>query len=110
MRIRLVKKQTILDFTDKHPRSKSSFDLWLSLLKGADWFEPADIKSLYGTADFLGKGTNRVIFNIGGNNYRLICSYYFGKKNVHLYINWIGTHKEYTRICDKQQQYTIENY
>lgn len=110
MKIRLVKKQTILDFIKEHPKSRSSFDLWLRLLKGADWYEPADIKALYGTADFLGKGTNRVIFNIGGNNYRLICSYYFGGKNVHLYINWIGTHKEYTRICDNQQQYTIENY
>jgi mRNA interferase HigB len=110
MRVRLVKRQTIVDFTIRHPRSRSSFDVWMRVLRGADWSEPADIKALFGSVDFLGKGTCRVIFNIGGNNYRLICSYYFGKKNVHLYINWIGTHDQYTKISENQQQYTIENY
>lgn len=108
MKVRLVKRQTIVDFTIGHARSRSSFDVWLRMLRGADWFEPADIKALYGSVDFLGNGTNRIVFNIAGNNYRLICTYYFGKKNVHLYINWIGTHDEYTNICEKQEQYTIE--
>lgn len=110
MKVRLIKRQTILEFTRNHARSKVSFDIWLRILKEANWLQIEDIKLTFGSADFLGNGTNRVIFNIGGNSYRLICSYYFGSKNIHLYINWIGTHDEYSKICDSQLQYTIENY
>ncbi|MFZ9847108.1 MAG: type II toxin-antitoxin system HigB family toxin [Flavobacteriales bacterium] len=39
-----------------------------------------------------------MVFNIGGNNYRLICGYAFGKKFIHLYIKFIGTHAEYDKI------------
>ncbi|WP_394367549.1 type II toxin-antitoxin system HigB family toxin [Mangrovibacterium lignilyticum] len=34
------------------------------------------------------KGSNRVVFNIGGNKYRVICQYYFGRQKVHLFIKW----------------------
>lgn len=49
-------------------------------------------------------------FNIGGNNYRLICSYHFGNTNVHLLIKWIGTYAEYTKLCSENKQYEINNY
>ena len=110
MKVRLVKRQTIVDFADEHARSRPSFGVWLRILRGADWNEPGDIKALYGSVDFLGNGTNRVVFNIGGNNYRMICTYYFGNRNVHLYINWLGTHAAYTNLCEDRQQYTIEHY
>lgn len=98
MKVRLIKRQTVYDFITQHARSKTSFNKWLRMLQGADWTTTADIKSIFGSADFLGNGTNRIIFNIAGNNYRIICSYYFGNKFVHLYINWIGTHDQYTKL------------
>jgi len=110
MKIRLVKRQTVLDFMQSHSRSRSSFNIWLRMLKGADWKSTDDILNIFGSADFIGNGTDRIIFNIGGNNYRVICTYYFGKRYVHLYINWIGTHSEYSDLCKNNQQYTIENY
>lgn len=61
-------------------------------------------------ADVIGKRSNRIIFNIGGNRYRMICKYHFGKVNVHLFIMWIGTHAEYSKLCDKSLQYTIKFY
>jgi len=51
--------------------------------------------------------TGKVIFNIGGNKFRLIASYYFGNKNVRFYIKWIGTHSEYNELCKKSSQYYI---
>jgi len=110
MKVRLVKRQTIIDFVNKHPRSKVSFSIWLRILKGVDWESTEDIKNVFNSADFIGKSSNRIVFNISGNNYRMICSYYFGEKYVHLYINWIGTHNEYDKICYKNLQYAIENY
>ena len=52
----------------------------------------------------------RIVFNIGGNNYRLICAYWFGPGMVHLYVKWIGTHAEYNRLCDLGLQSSIDNF
>ena len=86
------------------------FENWLAKIKLADWSNSNNIKNTYKSADVLGKGTNRVIFNIGGNNYRMICSYNFGRKFVHLFINWIGTHAEYSKLCVRNLQYEINKY
>ncbi len=110
MKIHLIKKQTVEDYIVKNARSKSSFYIWLSIIKYADWKDPNDIISTFNSADILGKGTDRVIFNIGGNNYRMICSYHFGQNKVHLFIKWIGTHAEYTKLCNEQRQYEINSF
>ncbi|MGZ5281070.1 MAG: type II toxin-antitoxin system HigB family toxin [Bacteroidia bacterium] len=110
MKVHLVKKQTIEDFVKNHARSKSSFTIWLGVLKFADWNEPEDIKKTYRSADLLGNGSNRVVFDIGGNNYRMICKYVFGAKEIHLFVCWIGTHAEYDKICANNLQYTISDY
>lgn len=110
MKIRLIKKKTIAKFCAKNADSRNSFVNWLDKLKNADWNSVNDIKETYATADLIGKSSNRIIFNIGGNNYRMICSYFFGSKNVHLFINWIGTHAEYDKLCQKDLQYTIKLY
>ncbi len=110
MKVRLIKKQTILNYIALNRNSKLYFDNWLIKLKFANWSNANNIKSTYQSADILGKGSDRVVFNIGGNNYRMICSYKFGKRYVHLFINWIGTHAEYTKLCEKNLQYKINNY
>lgn len=110
MRVHLIKKQSIEAYVIKNARSKASFEVWLSVLQMADWNEPRDIVSTFNSADILGKGSNRVVFNIGGNNYRLIGSYYFGSAKIHLFVNWIGTHAEYTKLCNEGKQYTISVY
>ena len=110
MKVRLIKKKTIAKYSEENPKGESSFNDWLIKLKNADWEIPNDIKSTFGSADLLGKGSNRVIFNIGGNNYRMICKYHFGKTNVHLFINWIGTHSEYDKLCKDGNQYIINSF
>ena len=110
MRVHLIKKQTIEDYAIENARSKSSFDKWVGAVKYADWNSPADIKKTFGSADLLGKGCSRVVFDIGGNNYRMICKYLFGNRNVHLFVSWIGTHAEYDKLCKGNGQYTISVY
>lgn len=84
MKVHLIKKQTIEDYVRGHARSRSSFAIWLTAVARADWNEPADIQATFGAADLLGNGTNRVVFNIGGNTFRLIAKYAFGDHQVHL--------------------------
>jgi mRNA interferase HigB len=111
MRVRLIKKLTIENYLKRKGNSnRSSFEGWLSAIKHADWEKPADIIQTFSTADVLGKGCKRVVFNVGGNNARVICKYAFGEKRVHLFVCWIGTHAEYTRLCELNRQYYVESY
>ena len=110
MKVRLIKRKSIENFALKNARSRSSFRIWLAFLKRADWAEPGDIAETYSSADLLGNRSNRVVFDIAGNNYRMICKYHFGITKLHLYIKWIGTHAEYTELCDNNEQYTVNIY
>ena len=110
MKIRLIKKRTIESFALKHAASRSAMGAWLLVVKNADWLSPEDILNTFGSADLLGNGCDRVVFDIGGNNYRMICHYVFGDKEIHLFICWIGTHAEYTKLCNAKKQYTINEH
>ncbi len=110
MRVHLIRKETIEEFMAKHPDSIPSFQYWVYHIKYADWKEPGDIKKIFSSADLLGAGSERVVFDISGNNFRMICAYNFGKTMVHLYVKWIGTHAAYTRLCDKNDQYSVNSY
>ncbi|MCX6291078.1 MAG: type II toxin-antitoxin system HigB family toxin [Bacteroidetes bacterium] len=110
MKIHLIKKQTIEEYASDHSGSKRSLAEWFNKMKYADWNRPSDIEHTFGSADLLGGGCDRVVFNIGGNHYRMICKYAFGDKQVHLFVCWIGTHAEYDEICNGNKQYTVNNY
>jgi mRNA interferase HigB len=110
MKVHLIRKESIDGFIVGHARSMSSFDGWLKKLKGANWRSPDDIRQSYPTVDFLGNGCPRVVFDIGGNNYRMICKYVFGVSYVRLYVSWIGTHAEYTHLCRRGLQYSINQF
>jgi len=110
MKIHLVKEKTVRKYALANARSRSSLRLWLAKLQKADWVEPDDILQIFATADLLGNGSNRVVFDIGGNNYRMICKYWFAVTRVHLYVKWLGTHAEYTHLCAENLQYTVEDY
>ena len=110
MKVHLIRKETIEEFVRNNPQSKLPFGDWLSKIKYADWEKPTDIQNTFPSADLLGKSSNRVVFDIGGNNYRMICKYAFGDKQVHLFVCWIGTHAEYDKLCDSNKQYTVSIY
>jgi mRNA interferase HigB len=110
MKVHFIKEQTLISFSEQNSNSTIPIKEFLSKLKNSDWNQPNDIKSTFNSADILGKGTDRVIFNIGGNDYRLICKYHFGKYRITLFVKWIGTHSDYTKLCKEQRQYDIDNY
>ena len=110
MKVHVIKKLTIDRYVNIHKASTNSFKFWLESLKQADWNQPLDIKSTFNSADLLGKGSDRVVFDIGGNNHRVICHYHFGESEVHLYICWIGTHAEYDKLNKNGEQFTVNRY
>jgi len=110
MKVHLISKRTIEQFISIHARAKASFENWLQKIKSANWSEPNDIKKTFNSVDFLKKGSNRVVFDIAGNNYRMICKCAFGDSEVHLFVCWIGTHAEYDQLCADKKQYIINDY
>lgn len=92
--MRVIALKTLRDFWETHPDAREPVQTWLAEVTGAQWHQPADIKAQFASASIL-KG-RRVVFNIKGNDYRLVASvaYQFGA----LYVKFIGTHSQYDRI------------
>jgi len=110
MKVHLIRRSTIDEFVFKNIQSKKPFDEWQTRIKYADWWRPADILETFPCADLLGNGSSRAVFDIGGNNYRMIGKYAFGENQVHLFICWIGTHAEYVKLCDGNKQFIVNMY
>ena len=92
----VIKRRTLIEFY-KRPGCRDSegpLKAWFQEAKSADWKSPADIKKQYASASIL--KNNRVVFNIGGNKYRLVVKINYVTKTV--FIRFIGTHKEYDKI------------
>lgn len=86
MRVNLIKEQAVRNFAQQHASSISSFEKWIDELRSADWDTPEDMAATFNSVDKLGKGSSRVVFNVSGNNYRVICKYAFGKNTVFLFV------------------------
>jgi len=110
MKIHLIKTQSIERYVQENTQSRKAFEIWLSIIRRADWEKPQDIVRTFNSADILGQNSNRVVFNIGGNKYRIICQYYFGQQKAHLFVKWIGTHAFYTKLCNNKEQYSIDSF
>ena len=80
------------------PALKAALDAWFDEVRKAEWDSTADVKRLYATASIV--SADRIVFNIKGNDYRLVVSVAFDKGIV--WIKWIGTHRDYDRIDVKE--------
>jgi len=89
----VISKRTLVLFYEKHPQAKTPLEVWHSDVRKAQWQTPEDIKRMYASASFL--PDNRVVFNIKGNDYRLIVHIDYPRKIVR--VKFIGTHAEYER-------------
>lgn len=92
--MRLIKTKPLIDFYQKHPQAEHPLKSWVAEVKKNQWRAPHDLKRLYRSADIL--QDNRVVFNIGGNKYRLIVKINYACGVV--YVKFIGTHAEYDKI------------
>jgi mRNA interferase HigB len=98
--VRIIARRTLREFVERRARhtdsaaSKAAVDAWFGEVKKARWANMADVKRLYATASIV--SADRIVFNIRGNNFRLVAATDFEKGIV--WIKWIGTHKDYDRI------------
>ena len=92
--MRVIATKHIRDFCKKHPNAAQPLLAWAEEARNAEWRSPQDIKQRYSTASFLGQ--NRVVFNIKGNEYRLIVAVAYRFQAV--YVKFIGTHAAYDAI------------
>ena len=93
--MQIVARKTLRRFWERHPDAELPLRVWFSRVRGSHWQGPNDVKAMFGnTVDFI--GDNRLIFDIGGNKYRLVghVSYVFRR----VLIKFIGTHREYDKI------------
>lgn len=92
--MRIIARRTLREFWEKHPDARQALQAWYADVKQADWKTPAEIKAIYRNASFI--ANNRVVFNVKGNQYRLIVAIQYPHSIV--YIRFVGTHQEYDRI------------
>ncbi len=80
------------------PALKAALHAWFAEVSRVDWTSTADVKRLYATASIV--SADRIVFNIKGNDYRLVVAVDFEIAIVG--VKWIGTHKDYDRIDVKE--------
>ncbi len=92
--MRIIAKRTLRQFWQRHPAAEGALRTWYQVVQSADWLGPEQVKRQFGSASFV--ADNRIVFNIGGNKYRLVVRVSYPARLV--YIRFIGTHAEYDRI------------
>ena len=92
--MKVIAVGTLRDFWTRHPDAEQPLKAWYDEAKHAVWRTPQDIRQRYASASFVGH--NRVVFNIKGNDYRLIVAVAYRFQAI--YIKFIGTHTEYDRV------------
>ena len=92
--MRVVAISTLRAFWESHPDAEKPLRSWYALVSRAIWKSPADIKDAYRNASFT--GNNRVVFNIKGNDYRLVVLVRYDKGL--LFVKFVGTHAQYDKI------------
>jgi mRNA interferase HigB len=92
----IISRRKLRDFWTREDckHSKQPLLSWFKENEKAEWKSPADPKKRYRSADFV--GNDRIVFNIGGNKYRLVVWVKYTIKLV--LIKWVGTHEEYNKI------------
>ena len=105
--MRIIARRTLRKFVEArrghkdHAALKAALDAWFDEVKKARWSSAADVKRSYATASIV--SAERGVFNIKGNDYRLVVAVDFEKSIV--WIKWIGTHRDYDRIGVKEVQH-----
>ncbi len=93
--MRIIARKTLKDFWEAgHLDSEQPLKAWFAEVEAADWATMADIKARYAHASVV--DAERVVFNIGGNKYRLVVKIWFPGRTV--WVKFLGTHAEYDSL------------
>jgi mRNA interferase HigB len=105
--VRVIARKTLRKFVDSLKGSKdqktvkSALDAWFHESLRANWKTPADVLNAYANASIV--GSDRVVFNIKGNDYRLVVAVNYQHQII--FIKWIGTQADYDKVDVKAVQY-----
>jgi len=93
----VISRKALIDFWEKHPVAEIPLRIWFKKVEQANWKNLAELKSDFPKADYV--GNNRVVFDIKGNDFRVIAVVVFliGK----VLIRFVGTHAEYDKVDAK---------
>ena len=92
--MRIFTERKLNESIEKYPDAKVALQEWVSIVKKSQWKCFADVKKTFNSVDCV--GNQHYVFNIKGNNYRLVVVIQFTPQFV--YIRFIGTHAEYDKI------------
>lgn len=105
--MRIIARRALREFVEgrsgykDHSALKAALDAWFDEVRKARWSGAADVKRSYATASII--SADRIVFNIKGNDYRLVAAVDFDKGIV--WIKWIGTHNDYDKVNVKKVRY-----
>jgi mRNA interferase HigB len=88
----VISRKTLRQFWEQHPDSESALVRWFKIMQRQDFASFETVWTTFPTADKVG---DFIVFNIGGNKYRLITAIHFNRRKV--YIRHVLTHQEYDR-------------
>jgi mRNA interferase HigB len=92
--VRIISRGKLRDFWQASEDSEQPLKSWYQEVKKADWKAPHDVKAMYGNASVIGH--SRIVFNIGGNKYRLIVEFNYNRQIA--FIRFIDTHAAYDKV------------
>ncbi len=90
----IISRNTIIYYTEKYPTAKNQLLTWYYEISKFDFDNFNELKEVYGNASLV--SNQRVVFNIKGNDFRLVVSFNFRRKAC--YTIWFGTHRAYDKI------------
>lgn len=88
----IISRKTLKDFWEKYPDSEGPLKTWFKIVKSTKYRSLNHLKETFPQADLV---DNKIIFNIGGNKYRLMTIIHF--KYSKIYIRYVMTHGEYDK-------------
>ena len=95
--MRIIARKALREFWMSNPDAEDPLLAWFREVEKEDWSNPGQVKEKYRNASFVG---DRVVFNIKGNDYRLVVKINYPRRIV--YVRFVGTHKEYDEIDVKE--------
>lgn len=96
--MRIVTYKRIKEFSRKHSDAENPLNYWYHTVRKKEWNNLSELRNDFNSVDYV--GNHRFVFNIKGNNYRLVAIISFNAQKV--YIRFIGTHSEYDKIKNIQ--------
>jgi mRNA interferase HigB len=95
----IITEKPLQEFTARHPQAAQSLAIWTKMAKAGRFADGHELRATFPSASFLDDG--RVVFNLGGNNYRLVATLKYvtpAHRLGRIYVRRVLTHAEYTRL------------